>query len=135
MKVLKKFKKIFIIVIVIAIVLIGLTLLSDNKDNNSNVIVNDYTASLGTIDSTISGKAIIQPNDQYTITTSVSGDILATYLEEGDVVKEDAIMFEIDSSDISIFYFNINYKCNTQSGTRLAYEYAVSKNKKILNMY
>lgn len=101
MKVLKKFKKIFIIVIVIAIVLIGLTLLSNNKDNNSNVIVNDYTASLGTIDSTISGKAIIQPNDQYTITTSVSGDILATYFEEGDVVKEDAIMFEIDSSDIS----------------------------------
>ena len=101
MKILKKFKKIFIIVIVIAIVLIGLTLLSNNKDNNSNVIVNDYTASLGTIDSTISGKAIIQPNDQYTITTSVSGDILATYFEEGDVVKEDAIMFEIDSSDIS----------------------------------
>lgn len=101
MKVLKKFKKIFIIIIVIAIVLIGLKLLGSNKDNNSNVIVNDYTVSLGTIDSTISGKATIQPNDQYTITTSVSGDILATYFEEGDVVKEDAVMFEIDSSDVA----------------------------------
>jgi len=101
MKILKKFKKIFIIIIVIAIVLIGLKLLGSNKDNNSNVIVNDYTVSLGTIDSTISGKATIQPNDQYTITTSVSGDILATYFEEGDVVKEDAVMFEIDSSDVA----------------------------------
>lgn len=101
MKVLKKFKKPIIIIIVIAVVLLGLKLFGGNKKENSNIVVNDYTVSFGTIDSTISGKATIKPNDQYTITTSVSGDILATYFEEGDVVEEDAIMFEIDSSDVA----------------------------------
>ena len=41
----------------------------------------------------------------------------------------------IDESDICIFYFNNNYTCKTKSGTRIAYEYAIRKGKKILNLY
>ena len=41
----------------------------------------------------------------------------------------------IDKSDICIFYFNDDYKCKTQSGTRIAYEYAIRKSKKVLNLY
>lgn len=42
----------------------------------------------------------------------------------------------IDKSDICIFYFNKNYQPNTktQSGTHIAYEYAIKKGKKILNI-
>lgn len=97
----KKIKKIFIILIVIIVAFIGVKLFFGGKDNGPQVVAKDYTVSMGTIDSIISGKATIQPNDQYTITSMVSGDILATYFEEGDVVEKDAVMFEIDSSDIS----------------------------------
>ena len=97
----KKIKKIFIILIVIVVAFIGVKLFFGGKDNGPQVVAKDYTVSVGTIDSIISGKATIQPNDQYTITSMVSGDILATYFEEGDVVEKDAVMFEIDSSDIS----------------------------------
>ncbi len=97
----KKIKKIFIILIVIVVAFIGVKLFFGGKDNGPQVVAKDYSVSVGTIDSIISGKATIQPNDQYTITSMVSGDILATYFEEGDVVEKDAVMFEIDSSDIS----------------------------------
>ena len=97
----KKIKKIFIILIVIVVAFIGVKLFFGGKDNGPQVVAKDYTVSVGTIDSIISGKATIQPNDQYTITSMVSGDILATYFEEGDMVEKDAVMFEIDSSDIS----------------------------------
>lgn len=97
----KKIKKIFIILIVIVVAFIGVKLFFGGKDKGPQVVAKDYTVSVGTIDSIISGKATIQPNDQYTITSMVSGDILATYFEEGDVVEKDAVMFEIDSSDIS----------------------------------
>ena len=97
----KKIKKIFIILIVIVVAFIGVKLFFGGKDKGPQVVAKDYIVSVGTIDSIISGKATIQPNDQYTITSMVSGDILATYFEEGDVVEKDAVMFEIDSSDIS----------------------------------
>ena len=43
----------------------------------------------------------------------------------------------IDKSDFCIFYFNANYlpKTKTQSGTRIAYEYALKKEKTILNVF
>lgn len=43
----------------------------------------------------------------------------------------------IDKSDFCIFYFNSNYlpKTKTQSGTRIAYDYAIKKGKEILNVF
>ena len=48
----------------------------------------------------------------------------------------------IDSSDYCIFYYNENYVPTTKkqsqskiSGTKLAYEYAVRKNKQIINVF
>lgn len=41
----------------------------------------------------------------------------------------------IDASDIMIFYFDEDYSPqNSNSGTKIAYEYAKSKNKKIYNL-
>lgn len=97
----KWIKRLVVLLVIVIIIVIGINILKGSVNKDSNIIVNDYTVEIGTIDSTISGKATIKPNDQYTITTSVSGDILATYFEEGDVVKEDSIMFEIDSSDVA----------------------------------
>ncbi len=43
----------------------------------------------------------------------------------------------IDNSDFCIFYFNCNYfpKTKTQSGTQLAYTYAIKKQKPIINLF
>lgn len=43
----------------------------------------------------------------------------------------------IDKSDFCIFYFNERYtpKTKTQSGTWIAYKYAIKKGKKILNVF
>lgn len=99
----KRIIKIIVITfVIIIIVLVGLFFLRNRKElNSNNVIVNDYTVEFGTITSTISGKATVQPNDQYTVTSMVSGDVLASYFEEGDIIEKDTVMYEIDSSDIS----------------------------------
>ena len=94
-------KKIIIIVAVILVVIVALNIFGGGKNKVENFIAKDYTAEIGVIDSTISGKATVQPNDQYTITSVVSGDVLNTYFEEGDILTKDTIMYEIDSSDIS----------------------------------
>lgn len=42
----------------------------------------------------------------------------------------------IDASDVMLFYFDENYSpAFSNSGTRIAYEYAKSKNKKIINLF
>ncbi|MBQ3115490.1 MAG: DUF1273 family protein [Clostridia bacterium] len=43
----------------------------------------------------------------------------------------------IDDSDFCIFYYNKNYNTptKTNSGTKIAYEYALKKNKKIINLF
>ena len=42
----------------------------------------------------------------------------------------------IDASDIMIFYYDENYRPSySNSGTKLAFEYAKSKNKKIINVF
>ena len=43
----------------------------------------------------------------------------------------------IDDSDFCIFYYNRNYltQTKTKSGTKIAYEYALRKNKKVINFF
>lgn len=43
----------------------------------------------------------------------------------------------IDKSDYCIFYYNHNYvlENNAKSGTKISYEYAVKRNKHIINLY
>ena len=50
-------------------------------------------------------------------------------------IKRNQVM--IDKSDYCIFYFNSDYipKTKTQSGTNIAYKYAIKKKKKIINLY
>lgn len=43
----------------------------------------------------------------------------------------------VDTSDCCLFYYNDNYTptTKTKSGTRLAYDYAIKKGKRIINIY
>ena len=53
----------------------------------------------------------------------------ASYIERNQAM--------IDDSDFCIFYYNENYvpSTNTNSGTKIAYEYAVRKKKKVINLF
>lgn len=52
-----------------------------------------------TIASTLTGSGTLLPANSYTVTTLAEGDILTADFEEGDLVEEDTVLYEIDSSD------------------------------------
>lgn len=54
-----------------------------------------------TITSALSGAGTLQPAASYTVTTLVEGDILSDSFEEGDLVEEGQVLYQIDSSDAS----------------------------------
>ena len=49
---------------------------------------------------TLSSTGTLQPANQYNVTASVQGEVLSCTFEEGDIVEEGAILYEIDKSDI-----------------------------------
>ncbi len=49
---------------------------------------------------TITGTAVVQPKDQYSVTSLVTGEILSATFEEGDYVEKDDVLYSIDASDI-----------------------------------
>lgn len=48
---------------------------------------------------TLSATGTIEPANQYSVTSSVQGEVLSCTFEEGDVVKKGDVMYEIDKSD------------------------------------
>lgn len=52
------------------------------------------------IDETISGSTVIYPNAEYSVTPTVSGEILEAPFEEGDYLEEGDLMYKIDAEDI-----------------------------------
>lgn len=95
----KKHYKKMIILLVIIILAIIFIIVRGGEDKNK-VIVNDVVVSRGTIINSIDGKSTIKPKDSYTVTSSVTGDVIECTFEEGDVVKKDDKMYKIDTSDM-----------------------------------
>ncbi len=64
------------------------------------------------ITSYITGSAVVMPKDQYSITALVSGDVISADFEQGDIVTEGDILYQIDSSDAqnSIENADISYQ-------------------------
>ncbi len=59
-----------------------------------------YTVERHDITTTLTGTGTLQPYDSYTVTTTVTGDILSADFEEMDKVQKDDVLYVIDSSDI-----------------------------------
>ena len=53
-----------------------------------------------TIQTTLSSSGTLVPADSYSVTASVSGEILECTFEEGDKVEKDDLLYVIDSSDM-----------------------------------
>lgn len=60
------------------------------------------TATIGSIQQTISGTGTLEPIEQFDITSLVQGDILEDYIEIGMVVEEDQILYAIDDADLDL---------------------------------
>ncbi len=104
----KKFltkKRIIIIVILIIILFIVIRVVSAvNKVKTALNSLNDYTeATVERRDLTekLSGSGSLEPLDSYNVTSLVAAEILNCTFEDGDTVKKDDLLYELDSSDVS----------------------------------
>ncbi len=119
-----KKKKIIITAAAIAVLAIILLLIFTGKNKNEFVITGtEATVGRQDITSSITGSAVVMPKDQYSITSLVSGDVLVANFEQGDIVQEGDILYQIDSSDAqtSIENANISYQ-----RTQMDYDKAVN---------
>lgn len=97
---LPKKKKIIIIavlVIVLAAIIAGLS--RGGSEPAFSIVGTEEAVEKRDITSSITGSAVVMPKDQYSITSLVSGDVISADFEQGDVVEEGDILYEIDSDD------------------------------------
>lgn len=95
-KFIKKHKIISIVVIALIILILIFSL--GKKEQTFSTTVSDYEVSKGDISVTITGSGTLQANEQYDITSLVSGEVLSDYFQEGDLIEKDSVMYEIDST-------------------------------------
>lgn len=89
------------VIVVLAIILIAARALRQQRISASAGSYTPYTVAAGDITVTLSGSGTLQPADSYTITSLISGDILSSPFEEGDIVEKDQVLFSVDTADVS----------------------------------
>ena len=97
-----KTKKIIALILVIVIVIVAVKACS-GKGKNDAMKASTYTMDTAvrtSIVESITGTGTLEPADKYTVTTLLKGDVLSDAFEEGDIVKEDQTLYQIDSSDM-----------------------------------
>ena len=97
-----KTKKIIALILVIVIVIVAGKACS-GKGKNDAMQASTYTMDTAvrtSIVESITGTGTLEPADKYTVTTLLKGDVLSDAFEEGDIVKEDQTLYQIDSSDM-----------------------------------
>lgn len=84
------------------------------------------------IEETIDGSTIVEPNDEYSITPMVSGEILAAPFEEGDHVNKGDLLYKVDASTVEK---NIQSADIAIAKAKKAYDDAVNENNKTVRDY
>ncbi len=97
-----KKKKVIVILIIIAIVVAGTFVIIHKKQSAKKNAANEIqvTVERKDIKNTVSGSSVIQPKDSYNVTAMVTGEITADTFSEGDVVKKNDILYQIDSETV-----------------------------------
>lgn len=104
----KKIPKVVIIAAAIILVL-GIYVLADmklggplsKKFEDKEASYNTAQVTKGDIAKKIEASGSIQPNDEYSVTSMLKGDIIADYIEEGQQVKDGDVLYEIDPDDVN----------------------------------
>lgn len=97
----KRKKSIIIISVVLALVIAGIiaavfAMSRGTEEDNKVKEIMTTKPYVSTIELTVSGSGTVEPLDRYEIVSLVSGDIISSPFEEGDMVKEDDTVFVID---------------------------------------
>ena len=95
----KKHKIISILIVVLLILAIAFSSVGKRSRGTDEIALSETSVVRMTISETISGNSIVEANDEYSVVPLVTGEILAANFEEGDIVKKDQVLYEIDSSD------------------------------------
>lgn len=101
-------RKKLVVIVLAALLLVALLLklspLGSFLGGDGNSVVNEeyvkYTVSKRTITNSLTGTGTLQPYDSYTVTATVTGDILSADFEEMDKVEEDQVLYVFDSDDV-----------------------------------
>lgn len=98
---LSKKKKIISAIIIVIIIIAAVKSCGLGKKTAENTSTYTFDTALKTdIIESLSGTGTLEPADKYTVTTLLKGDILSDSFEEGDIVEEDQVLYQIDSSDM-----------------------------------
>ena len=73
----------------------------EKNETNHQATLQTFTVGTRSITEVLTSSGTIEPNDQYTISALVSGEIIEDYFEKGDTVIEDQLLFEIDSDSLN----------------------------------
>lgn len=104
----KKKKILISIISLVLIILVVFSILAANKKTNVEIVGTEGVVERQDIIASVTGSAVVNPKEQYSITALVSGDVLAADFEQGDIVKEGDVLYKIDSSDAQNTIENAN---------------------------
>lgn len=120
----KKHKVISIIACIVLVILISTAVSAiGNHGANKDALV--LTAQRRDLEETISGSTVVEPNDEYSITPMITGEILEAPFNEGDYVSEGDLLYKVDAS---VLEKNIESADIAIAKAKKAYENALKEN-------
>lgn len=118
----KRWLKIAVVLLVVAAIVVGCAARLQKSANS--MLAGTYlvaTATRQDLTVSVSGTATLEPADSYNVTTLISGEILDSPFEVGDLVDKDALLYAMDSSDAQD---SVNRAEISVEQARLSYEQA-----------
>lgn len=118
----KRWLKIAVVLVVVAAIVVGCAARLQKSANS--MLAGTYlvaTATRQDLTVSVSGTATLEPADSYNVTTLISGEILDSPFEVGDLVDKDALLYAMDSSDAQD---SVNRAEISVEQARLSYEQA-----------
>lgn len=91
-----------ILVVVIALVVTFFANMGKGKGGIAVAAYSEATVARGDITKTIEASGTIEPLDRYEITSLAKGEILSSPFEEGDMVNEGDLLYQIDDEDAQL---------------------------------
>ena len=118
-------KKVIIITAIIVVLVVALLIFKGVGKKQTGAQTQEISVAevtKGNLSVQITGSGTIEANEQYDVTSVVNGDVLADFFEEGDVLEEGAIMYQIDSESASN---TITRSKNNVEKAKMSYDNAV----------
>lgn len=120
-----------IVCLIIVLILSSMVSAAVNKHkNDSNSVA--VLVEKRDIEETIDGSTVVEPNDEYSITPMVSGEILDAPFEEGDHVNKGDLLYKVDAETIEK---NIQSADIAIAKAKKAYDNAVNENSRTVRDY